>query len=97
MSGVTTGTRLEQLRKLRTRIEQEIAAEERRLALEGMRVFQRPARGRNRVDELLAELGATAGDVKRWALAAGLITEIRRGRVGLQLVEAYAQARRTFE
>lgn len=39
---------------------------------------------------LLAELGVSAHDVKAWAVERGLLDTVRRGRVALQLVEAYA-------
>lgn len=50
--------------------------------------------GPNRTDELLEELGVTAGDVKAWAVHQGILTQIKRGRVGIDIVELYALAHR---
>jgi hypothetical protein len=92
MSGVTTGTRLEQLYRLRDRVAQEIAHEERLVAQQRGRPmppvepFKRPGR----VGSLLAELGVTGAEVNEWALRVGLITHKKRGRVDGRLVEAYA-------
>lgn len=93
MSGVKVGTRLEQLHALRDRIALEIRAEERRLALQrpAFEVFAKPGR-KNAVAEQLEQLGVTSRQVKEWALANGLIDEIKRGRIGAHLVDAYAEA-----
>jgi hypothetical protein len=95
MSGVRTGTRLEQLYALRDRIALEIRAEERRLALQrpNFEVFKKPGR-RNAVETLLDDLGVTSRQVKEWAHATGLVDEVKRGRVGADLVNAYADAHR---
>lgn len=98
MSGVTVGTRLEQLLKLRDRIEQEIAAERVRSAVHPKRrVPFKPERPRrthvNAVDLRLEDLGVTSRHVKEWAFDARLIDRIPRGRVGADLVEKYAAAR----
>jgi hypothetical protein len=96
VSGVQCGTYLERLEQLRQQVDQAIAAERRRVALEGpIRLVARPhqqvPRG-NRVDMRLASLGVTALQVKEWAVEAGLLDQVRRGRVALSLVEAYADA-----
>lgn len=96
MSGVQVGSRLEQLRALRRRLDHEIATEERRIALDvPARPAPRPPRPTevNRVDVRLRELGVTAREVKEWAYDAGLILEIKRGRVSEALVEHFADAR----
>lgn len=84
MSGISSGTRLQQLEELRQRIDQEIAYERR----------QHPTPRRpNEIaatSVLLAELGVTAKHVKEWACTQGLIPVVARGRVALGLVEAYA-------
>lgn len=95
MSGVRTGTRLEQLYALRDRIALEIRTEERRLALQrpAFEVFKKPGRGgKNAVERQLDELGVTARQVKEWAHATGLVDEVKRGRIGADLVTAYADA-----
>lgn len=96
MSGITVGSRLEQLERLRTRLDQEIAQERLRVVL-GQKVgYQappaRPERG-NRVQRRLRELGVTSLEVKRWAADAGLIDGVHRGRVAAHLVELFAEAR----
>lgn len=96
MSGVKVGTRLEQLERLQERIRQEIAVERRRLFLEGR---ERPhsatkAPRTNAVDHQLVALRVSAREVKEWALAEGLIEEIKRGRVSSELVDAYQLAHR---
>lgn len=93
MSGVRCGTRLDQLRALRRRIDLEIMVAAREEALARPIVRSRPERrGRNTVDEQLAELGVTSHDVKVWALQAGLVSEIKRGRIGQNLVDSYRSA-----
>lgn len=95
MSGVTVGTRLEHLERLRRRIDLELAAERRRVALTPEAP---PARRDTYVDdelnaaELLDKHWLTAKTVKRWALAQGLIPEVKRGRVPRHLVVAYLEA-----
>lgn len=99
MSGITVGTRLDQLLKLRDRIEQEITAERARAAGDcrtpRMRAQSPPKRRvhTNRVDLRLQDLGVTSLHVKQWAFDARIIDRIPRGRVGADLVEMYAQAR----
>lgn len=94
MSGVRTGTRLEQLERLRVKIDQEIAAERRRLALdERFEVFQRPrARRSDPTKDRLEALGISSHEVKVWAVAEGLLPAVKRGRVARALVEQYAEA-----
>lgn len=99
MSGISHGSRLEQLLRLEQQVRHEIAVERRRVALEGpaREVPRTPRRlvDVNRVDVRLVELGVTARQVKEWAVAAGLLDRVRRGRVGADLVEAYAAAARS--
>lgn len=97
MSGISTGTRLEQLERLKAKVDLEIAAERRRLALDERFVtFQRADHDRRRVDATkarLEQLGVTAKDVKVWAVGVGLLADVKRGRVARELVEKYAEAR----
>lgn len=46
----------------------------------------------DKVNLLLGELGVSSGEVKAWGVHQGLVTEIKRGRVGMDLVELYALA-----
>lgn len=46
---------------------------------------------RHRADVLLAQLGVTTADVRAWAVDNGYLRPGQRGRVGLAVVEAYAQ------
>lgn len=93
MSGVrVTVSRLDDLLKLRARVDHEIAAERRRLELATPRPTPRPVRPReNATGALLAQLGVTSRDVKEWAVIKGINTEVSRGRVSLQLVQSYAE------
>jgi hypothetical protein len=95
MSGVRTGTRLEQLYALRDRIALEIRAEERRLSLQrpAFEVFKKP-RPKHTTELRLEQLGLTSRQVKEWAHATGLVDEVKRGRIGADLVNAYADAHR---
>lgn len=99
MSGIRFGSRLDQLRALRDQLDQEIANEEYRDITGNagrMRPPSRPATRLvevNRVDLRLRELGVTSREVKVWAVAAGLIPEVKRGRVAEALVEQFAAAR----
>lgn len=43
----------------------------------------------------LARLGVTSNDVKVWAVSAGLLDQVRRGRIAAYLVEAYEHAHPT--
>lgn len=94
MSGVQRGSRLEQLRRLRAQVDAEIHAEERRIELARPLpvTLKGPTGRKNIVDRTLAELGVTANDVKRWAVSAGLLDAVKRGRVSQRLVEQYADA-----
>lgn len=47
---------------------------------------------RDFVSERLQELGVDAHGVKVWAVSVGLEERVRRGRVRMELVEAYANA-----
>lgn len=99
MSGIRTGTRLEQLQQLHARIGREIEAERLRVALDRPALPRpRPPRERrpieyNAVDARLEAMGVTSLEVKRWAHDAGLIAEIPRGRVASHLVQLFAEAR----
>lgn len=95
MSGVTVGTRLEQLLALERKLQLEIRAERIRLATNVAplpRVQPRRLARVNRVDMRLAALGVSSREVKEWAVRVGLLDAVHRGRVGLQLVEQYATA-----
>lgn len=83
MSGVRVGDRLGHLLKLRDRVNQEIATEQ-RLLLQATQPPDTSVQGR------LAALGVDAIVVKQWALEHGLIPEIKRGRISGHLVDAYA-------
>lgn len=99
MSGVKVGTRLDHLIDLRTRVEQEIQTERRRLALDPTGVQNAPGNvakpvTRTREDAttfLLRQLGVTPRAVKEWSVRAGINTAIPPGRVSLQLVQDYAE------
>lgn len=99
VSGIQDGDRLRRLYALRSQVNAEIATLERERALEPAgpgeplrnRPKPRPAAAPNVVQRRLAELDVTSADVRRWALAHGL-TESRHGRIGVDLVEAYAEA-----
>lgn len=99
MSGIRTGTRLEQLRLLHARVGQEIATLERQEALEA-RPAPPPRRRRvraaanqpDRATAALLRLGVTAYEVKEWALDVGLITAIRRGKVSFVIIDQYETA-----
>lgn len=98
MSGVRVArSRLEELRALRDRVNLEILAEERRIALE-LPAKRKPAStGRKRndagnsVDQRLVELGTTARKVREWARAVGLEVK-RQGRIGSALLDAWEAA-----
>lgn len=87
VNGIRVGTRLEQLYQLRQRLNVEIEIEERKTGRR--RKPPRPAKP-NTVDQRLRELGVTTHDVKVWAVEHGVLPELKRGRIGLQLVETYA-------
>lgn len=40
---------------------------------------------------VMAELGVTSNDVKRWAVDQGLLDAVKRGRIRVDLVETYAR------
>lgn len=90
MSGVVTGTRLDQLKALRRRLDHEIAVEARRM-LDGPRPIRKATRPRS-YTERLGGRGIEARQVKEWAVANGLLPEVKRGRVSLDLIEAYWEA-----
>lgn len=97
MSGIRFGSRLDQLRALRAQLDQEIANEEYR-DITGNPGRPTPPRAPrlvevNRVDLRLRQLGVSSREVKVWAVAAGLIPEVKRGRVAEALVEQFAEAR----
>lgn len=86
MSGIRTTTRLEELFKLRRRVNEEIEAEIRANPPHGAEVSRiSPAVVR------LAELGVTSHDVAVWADRAG-VRAMAHGHVPLWLVDAYARA-----
>lgn len=91
MSGVTTETRLEQLLRLRERIELEITQER-------TKTLGRPRLPGLQPDEELqaamARRGITSAEVKQWAHRVGLLPVIRRGRVSRNLVAAYLDVHR---
>lgn len=100
--GVSTGTRLDRLYALRSRINHEIAIEEQAALLLVRHEKPKPARRRrkdagkpqkpNGVYVRLAELGVSGSLVKRWAYEQGLIAELKRGRCSGALVDAYEEA-----
>jgi hypothetical protein len=120
VSGVRTGSRLEQLEALRRRtaVQHEHARRSGHPHAELGKLLARlddeirteggtpppapqpaprrqpPVRGLKGAEEyaaaLMAHYGVAAVDVKRWAVSAGLLDQVRRGRVALELVEAYA-------
>lgn len=108
MSGVSTRTRPESLQALLAQTRQEISIAVRRgHPIADLRDLEArleaaiasgatslPRSAPNRVDVMLEQLHVTAHDVKTWALAQGLVEHRKRGRVGFDLVEAYAAAHR---
>lgn len=103
VSGIRSGTRLEQLEALRRRLDHEIAHERAQAAADGGRLVEcHPVRlvvssRKNTTDLRLEQLGVTAHDVKVWGVQAGLLDEVKRGRVALSLVEQYALAQEATE
>lgn len=55
--------------------------------------FPKP-HGPNVVDQILHELGVTTHDVRVWAIEAGLLDGVHRGRISRAIVECYATHRR---
>lgn len=88
MSGVHVGTRLDQLVVLRDHVLAEIEKERRAgwANGQGIRTTPEPAVA------LMNTLGVTSREVKAWAVDAGLLTAVRRGRVSLTIVKAYQEA-----
>lgn len=92
--------RLRELQRLRARIDQEIQAELLRAATDGGHTRPHdttPAPARPAVptaEEIAAAHGVTSLQVKEWGLSVGLIPEIRRGRLSLDLAKAYAAEHR---
>lgn len=103
MAGVETRTRLEQLQALhrRTRHDRQSALLHgdthlhHKLCLLEQRLEQEIAallpRRTDRARDLLAQLGVTSTDVKRWAVTVGLLDAVKRGRISVELVETYAE------
>lgn len=90
MSGVSTGTRLERLYRLRRCLDLEIAAELRRNPPQRLTPRRRAeVATKHRLDEL----GVTPRQVKEWAVEIGLLPAVRQGRVARHLIEAYAEAK----
>lgn len=96
MSGITVGTRLDQLYALRDRIAQEIRVEERALAL-SRPPFKTARKKPGSAPEgkgpaLLAALGVTSRQVRDWAIREGLMKSTSRGRVSGKVIQEYADA-----
>lgn len=92
MSGIRVGTRLEQLLKLRDRIDLEIAAER-------LNPTHRPAPPAPAVHDgdlsseaRLHRLGVTTKQVKQWAVDNGVLDHMVRGRINPALVDTYEAA-----
>lgn len=85
MSGVMVGSRLDQLVVLRDKITAEIEHERRRGWNNGRAMVDVPTSA----EALMNTLGVTSRQVKEWAVQAGLLTAVRRGRVSLSIVQAY--------
>lgn len=108
MPAIRTGTRLESLQSLARRTEHELSSARRKdarreiprleLLLDKLRDAiadeQGLARPRDVVSRGLFDLGLTAHDVRQWALEQGLIDQVRRGRLPLELLNAYRAAHR---
>lgn len=108
MTGIRTGSRLEQLEALRRRLDHEIAVERRAAILAapctdhdtttgrqptGKRAPTGTGKGSDAVAHArLEELGVTTRQVKQWAVSVGLIPALVRGRVALPIIEKYAEA-----
>lgn len=118
MSGIRTGTRLQNLQQLRRRAQHELDAARRRddrhdlprlrelvTRIQHQIDLETPApatptpagtprlrsqKATDRVTRRLNQLGVTSHDVKEWAVTAGLLDRVRRGRIRAELVEAYA-------
>lgn len=99
MSGVRTGSRLEQLEALRARLDHEIAQERRRLATTPRPAptrAPRPSEPRTPAGILhatLTDLGATPHDVRTWAREQG-VRIAERGPVPRVAIEAYIDTHR---
>lgn len=100
MSGVQTGSRVEQLEKLLARVQQELAAERLKSHTDAVDprggIYTHPDEP---VSRLVAEqrrpsepCQVSSRTVKEWALAQNLISHIPRARVNSALVEAYEKA-----
>lgn len=102
MTGVRVGSRLERLIQLRTKIDQEIAAEARAAALRAPAKPQpepkpgvaAPVCPPSTGDALLVELGVTGNEVKLWAVSVGLVDKVNRGPCPNSLIDEYATAHR---
>lgn len=81
MSGIKVGTRLEQLLRLRDRIDLEIQVE---IAVNPPKPANKPRRPPAR--EIKSRV------IKQWAFEQGLIDHLPRGRVNPSLTEAYLAA-----
>lgn len=94
MSGVRTGSRLDQLLALRARLDNEIQIERARTRQpdhNGRTHTPTPLTNRQRLDQL----DTTSKAVKLWAMKTGLIQAgpIPSGRAPRWLIEAYARAK----
>lgn len=92
MSGVSHGSRLEQLYALRERLDLEIEVEQR---LANLR--PRPLAPREKPVQLLdpptlEALGASHRDVKEWGVRVGLLETFRRGPAPAHLIRRYLEA-----
>lgn len=109
---IFTGDRLSRLQLLQRRTKHELDSalrrgethDAKRLTVLNGRLLEaidaatpKPARRAEHVLDRLTELGVTSNDVKVWAVSAGLLDAVRRGRVKASLVEAYAAAHPTTE
>lgn len=108
MAGIDTRTRLEQLQALHrrtkhdrqsallrgdTHLHRKLCLLEQRLEQEIAAILPPPPRT-DRARDLLAQLGVTSNDVKRWAVTQGLLDTVKRGRIRVDLVELYAATHR---
>lgn len=100
MSGIRVGTRLEQLLRLRDRIDHEIAIERRKPTDHHTTTptpTALPTPADLNTEARLLRLGTTPKAVKQWAVTVGLLDRVPRGRVHRTLVDAYEAAHTTQE
>lgn len=95
MSGVSTLSRLERLEQLVIRVTQERDQERLRLATDCRVPATRPAQVVKVIPAdrcALLELGVAPAVVRSWAQAVGLIPSGTRGRLAVDVINAYAEA-----